>query len=149
MSSTHKRAVNQYDKQGHYLRTYDSIAEAKRMTGISTVLHALRNVSVCFSAGGYQWKYDTGNHEDISPAHAPGRPVIQIDPVTGQTIQVFPSLTEAAKAMGLSRQSIYLNCQGYVINTGGFFWRYADEPEGKKTAPAAREDKTASPAKKT
>ena len=149
MWSTKKRAVNQYDKQGHYLRTFGSIAEAKRITGIVSITGVLRNDSFRYSAGGYQWKYDTGNHEDISPACGPGRSVLQIDPVTGQTVQEFPSLTEAAKAIGISRQSIFLNCKGDTIKTGGFFWRYADSPDEKKAAPAAKKDKPAPPSKKT
>jgi len=129
MRSTKKRAVNQYDKQGHYLRTFESVSEAKRITGISTIFHTLRKDNPRTLAGGYQWQYDTGNHEDIPPAHVNGRPVIQIDRVSGQVIQEFPSLAEAARAIGRSRQNIFMNCQGNMKKAGGFIWRYAEENE--------------------
>ena len=123
-----KKAVNQYDKQGHYLRTFASVTEAKRMTGVPTVFHALRKDNPRPLAGGYQWRYDTGNHEDILPARVFGRPVIQIDPVSGRTIREFPSMAEAERATGIGRKAIYHNCRGNRKLTGGFVWRYADKP---------------------
>ena len=124
-----KKAVNQYDRQGHYLRTFESGSEAKKVTGISSIFQALCKNNPRPLAGGYQWRYDTGNHEDILPAHVRGRPVIQIDPVSGQMIREFPSLAEAARAAGVSRQSILKNCQGKNKKTRGFVWHYADELE--------------------
>ena len=138
-----KKAINQYDKQGHYLRTFDSVSEAKRMTGIITIFHTLREDNPRPLAGGYQWRYDTGNHADISPPSVPGRPVIQIDPVSGQIIREFPSLAEAARAVGRSRQNIFMNCQGETLKAGGFVWRYADSPEGKKAAKKTQSIKAA------
>ena len=156
------KAVNQYDKQGHYLRTFETVSEAKRMTGISTIFHTLRKDNPRSLAGGYQWRYDTGNHEDIPPAHVPGRPVIQINRVSGQVIQEFPSLAEAARAVGLRRQSIFMNCQGNTTKAGGFIWRYAERPEvvknmhdaetvpeAKRTTPDEKKAAQASAAKKT
>ena len=48
--------VNQYDLLGHYLKTYESISEASKVSktaqsGISRVCKLMRG-----SAGGYQWR---------------------------------------------------------------------------------------------
>lgn len=56
-----KKGVNQYSKEGKYLNTFCSIAEASRKTGVPA-----RNISRCcdpdirlFTAGNYLWEYDT------------------------------------------------------------------------------------------
>ena len=52
----HMRKVNQYDLDGNFIRTWDSMAEAGRETGsysnIYKVCQGLRN-----KAGGYKWQY--------------------------------------------------------------------------------------------
>ena len=59
--TNYKKGVNQYSKEGDYLNTFCSIAEASRKTGIPAM-----NISRCcdpdtrlFMAGGYLWEYDT------------------------------------------------------------------------------------------
>lgn len=51
------RKVDQYDKDGKFIKTYDSISEAERNTGVSNknIAHVLRGRSQ--TAGGYCWQY--------------------------------------------------------------------------------------------
>lgn len=49
------RAIRQIDEQGNEIKTYTSIAEAKRQTGIKSIIGALRGRWVY--AGGYRWEY--------------------------------------------------------------------------------------------
>ena len=56
-SNAIKRIVNQYNKQGKLLKTFNSITEAAKQTNIN-----LGNICSCCigtykSAGGYIWKY--------------------------------------------------------------------------------------------
>lgn len=58
--TNYKIGVNQYSKEGDYLNTFCSIAEASRKTGVPA-----RNISRCcdpdirlFTAGNYLWEYD-------------------------------------------------------------------------------------------
>lgn len=49
------REIEQYTKEGDYITTFISIAEAKRQTGINSIPGVLRG---CWDlAGGYRWKY--------------------------------------------------------------------------------------------
>lgn len=54
----HQKQVYQFDKQGNFLNSYESVAEAERQTKV----HHSNIVSVCNgkrkSAGGYKWSYD-------------------------------------------------------------------------------------------
>lgn len=56
--SNHKvcKKVSQFDKNGNFIRSFNSITEATLVTGIKTVQHCL--VGQCKTAGGYVWKYD-------------------------------------------------------------------------------------------
>ena len=51
------RKVDQYDKNGKFIKTYISISEAERATNISNknIAHVLRGRSQ--TAGGYMWEY--------------------------------------------------------------------------------------------
>lgn len=49
------RAIKQIDKQGVLVKTYISIAEAKRETGIKSIIGALKGRWE--HAGGYRWEY--------------------------------------------------------------------------------------------
>lgn len=54
----HQKQVYQFDKQGNFLNSYESVAEAERQTKV----HHSNIVNVCNgkrkSAGGYKWSYD-------------------------------------------------------------------------------------------
>ena len=54
-----KRSVNQYDKDGNFIRSYESICEASRCTGISTswIQNICSPRSSDKSAHGYVFKY--------------------------------------------------------------------------------------------
>lgn len=51
------KKVDQYDKDGKFIKTYDSISQAERITGVSNknIRHVLRGRSQ--TAGGYSWEY--------------------------------------------------------------------------------------------
>ena len=56
-TKAHGRAISQYDKENVFIKTFRSISEAARETGISQP-----NISSCLagktkSAGGFHWKY--------------------------------------------------------------------------------------------
>lgn len=110
--------------------------EAGRKCGISG--SNIRKVAVkkASSAGGYYWCYVNDYSEEWEPlplkphvtpsGQAPKR-VEQIDPLTGEVIQVFESGKEAAAITGTLASTISSVCNGKDKKTaGGFKWRFAE-----------------------
>ena len=121
------KAVNQYSLDGKYLRTFISIAEAEKAYPSAKIYSVVSpNVSVSKSAGGYMWKYDDGNHDDIEPYHANGKRVQQIDCNTGEVIKVFSSVREAQSETTVQASNIKKVCSGERKKAGGFYWKYVD-----------------------
>lgn len=63
MAKAKGRKVDQYDKEGNYIQTYVSIAEASRKTSVSKagISFALKGKNK--TSGGYVWKYHIDNPE--------------------------------------------------------------------------------------
>lgn len=54
------KSVNQYDLDGNFIKTYSSLSEAHRQTGIS-ISNISKNIrGQAKKAGGYIWKYNKG-----------------------------------------------------------------------------------------
>ncbi len=60
------------------------------------------------------------------------RAVAKMDKVTGRVVRVYPSLGEAARQNGLSKNNIYQCARRKSFSEGRYYWRYADEarPDG-------------------
>lgn len=123
------RAVVQYTKDGKYVREYESINEAHRITDINSSIIA----EVCLrkgyrkTAGGFIWRHK--DDTDVSLEYAKTSPVVQISKY-GEKIKTFPSVREAAKEANTSEGGISGICmkrnRGYNY-AGGFIWRYEEE----------------------
>ena len=128
------RKINQYDLEGHYIRTFDSIAEIKKtVPGTGSISQVLAGKKNCKTAGGYQWRYFDGSYEDNEPVtpNAKCRPVLQIDPDSGVVIAEYTSATEAGKALGISHTHICSVCKGQRKTCGGWKWNYKEEFNGQ------------------
>lgn len=51
----------------------------------------------------------------------------QIDPITGEIINVFVSSYEAGRQTGADPSTITKVCKGYLKTTKGYKWAYAEE----------------------
>lgn len=133
------KAVAQYDMDGHFLRSFSSVKEAGSLTGtrppdISSVINGSRQ-----AANGFQWCLYSGDDSDIAAARVRGaatrggahyhaRPILQLDPVSGQVIQEFPSLADAkrtvphchSRQLDLALKDPWRLCAGYR-------WAYKDK----------------------
>jgi len=123
------KRINQYSTDGKYIKTWDSIADAKRtypkLGSINTVLQSKGNSK---TAGGFQWRYDDGNHSDIEPAKVTmGRkPVVQIDCKTGRIIHEYVSAIDAEHKTGIKHTQISKCCYQRIKTAGGFIWKHKD-----------------------
>lgn len=125
------KAVDQYNLSGKYIRTFSSLTEASKAINGSYV-----SINKCckgklHSAYGFLWKYnkDCRNIFDIvRPLNNTRnkRAVYQIDAHTDHIICEFPSIKDAAIAMGslANRSAINRCCLGSKRTAFGFRWKY-------------------------
>ena len=133
-----QKSVNQYDRVGNLVNTFPSLKEASLKTGIS-----YKSMSQCAShkiqsSGGYVWRYTNDSVQFEKPKSCSEtrkvqkkynyKPVDQIDLVSGEVINTFESMAEAAKAVNVSKSSIYSVAHhvGNCVSAAGYGWRYHD-----------------------
>ena len=119
--------VNQYSLDGEYIRTFLTIEDAKKSIGLTG--HAIID-RVCQgtkkSAGGYQWRYDDGNKENIGAV--PGtikKPIIQYD-MNMNFIAEYESATAIEKTLGYGHSLIARCCKNKRKQAYGFIWKYKE-----------------------
>lgn len=121
--------INQYSLDGKYIRTFRSIVEASEETSASRP-----EISSCAianpkgnnskkSAGGFMWRFYTGDTSDIEPIFKERNvPVKQVNIETGDTISVYRTIADAAKANGIKR-CVISNAVNSKSHYGkGFLW---------------------------
>lgn len=115
------RKVEQYDLDGKYIKTYNSIAEAKKSTNaakISMVANGERK-----SSGGYIWKWA----EDFIPRDTgKNKKVAQYD-LNNNLINTYKSITIAAKETSSSRTGISACCKNKQLTCNNFIWKYVKD----------------------
>ena len=128
------RIVCQYDKEGVFIREWESAKKAGEELGISSgsIIEVCRKDSIRKLAGGFIWRYK--GDEDVAIEYAKTSSVVQISKY-GEKIKTFPSVREAAKAANTSEGGISGICmkraRGYNY-AGGFIWRYEEEYDEKE-----------------
>lgn len=100
--NTNATAVDQFDLDGNYIRTWDCIMTAARDTRTSAA-----SISLCcrgkkyYSAGGYRWKYAKKQKEFLYLAVTNDKYELPI--------AVADSASELAKILGIERQTVFVN----------------------------------------
>ena len=98
--NTNATAVDQYDMDGNYIRTWDYIMTAARATAASPASISLCcRGKKCYSSGGYIWKYAKEQKEFLYLAVTNDKYELPI--------AVADSASELAKMLGLSVYTIY------------------------------------------
>lgn len=119
--SQYQRKVNKIDlNTGNVIKTYMSISEAARDVGCNS-----SNLSkLCAKSGvgyGYKWEYldDDYVKKDFS-----AKKVCQLDLETGDVINVFSSISEAARYVDGDSSYLSKVCKGIQKSSKGFGWKY-------------------------
>ena len=126
---SHGVRIKQYDKYGNYIKTFKSIKEASKETGIG-----IGNISTsCQKKGGnltnglYRWTYEY-DEIDKSKIKKPDnqRPVTQYD-LQGNIIKKWNSMIEASRELNILCTKINSCCKGREKTYHGYIWRFTDE----------------------
>lgn len=127
--ATRKRKVYQYGLDGYIIKEFESAYHAEKETGINQT--TIRNVCTGrkHTAGGYVWSYVCKPFVTIRLSNNTGKPkrVAKCNIETGELIQIYDSLAQAAKDNNISSiGNITSACIGKYRSCGGFIWKYLD-----------------------
>jgi hypothetical protein len=125
------KPVSQFAKDGVYIASFESVAEASRQTGIhlSRISEVARRGNQ--KGGGYIWRYGT-DHANLSkealerynPVHYRARRINQYD-LDGNYLSSYSSITEVARIFGIERRPFNGDLLKGVAECNGFIWKYA------------------------
>lgn len=116
-----KRKVNQYDLEGNFINSYDSISEASNF-GFNE-----GNIQDCCvyrskSHRGFMWGY----FEDLPPSkykNKKTKSILQYD-MSGEFIREWDSISSASKELKIRSNNIVTCCSGKYKSSGGYIWKY-------------------------
>lgn len=125
-ASARRRIVKQYNLAGEYLKSYLSLSDATKETGISQT-----NISACCSgryrsSGGFIWRYadDTSAVVPKIEERKPSRYGDSVRQYTlkGEFIAEYCSILDAESKTGVKAANIYRNVVGDRKSASGFMW---------------------------
>lgn len=118
------KPVLQYNLNGELIKEWPSIRDASeslKLCHIPSVCKGIRK-----SSGGFLWRYkDSENTEASYDYNYNRKSVLQYDK-EGNFIQEFNSVTDAVKALKVSRGNIDSCLRGKTSYANGFVWKYKD-----------------------
>lgn len=113
--------VDQYDKNGKYIASFDSVADAERITGITSIKTAIYNANCC---GGYIWtqKGEPINQKTLD--FIDSLKVYQYDS-EGSFVREFAAKEDAAIAIGYASSNSHIGrCTREPWRQAkGYYWR--------------------------
>jgi len=127
------KQVTQYNLDGKKIKTFKSVAEAAKKTGINSSHISARANGVEFSAGGFIWRFGNKSEIDMVPMLLKieqrrksnkdnfGKKVTQYK-MNGERVDTFPTINDAAKATGLKNSEISNVVHRKRYSAGGFYW---------------------------
>ena len=137
---TSAKKVFQYDLNGNFIKTWYSVSDACRETGISSIEACCKGHYT--TAGGYIWLYDNNIEDRLKRLHkvhdlhlsAITRKVAQYT-MDGKLIKIYPTITEAARVFNSTlkknlttvRRCISSSCEGGQFTAYQYIWIYAED----------------------
>ena len=115
-------SICQYTLDGKFIKIYSGVNLAQNETGITNISYALKHKGS--QAGGFLWKYDDGDYNNIQPYHANGKRVCQINKDTKKIVATYDSMVDAERITGIKFRQIWKVCNGQTNSSGGYIWRY-------------------------
>mmetsp|Transcript_22545 Transcript_22545/g.62654 ORF Transcript_22545/g.62654 Transcript_22545/m.62654 type:complete len:838 (+) Transcript_22545:42-2555(+) len=111
---------------GAVLQEFSSTRKASEETGVTRIVikRVLRRAGKA-DGGGFFWRFKGETHgpwADPKPSNL--KPVEKLDFESGDVLELFESVEDARRSIGMSRSHIHDVCAGKRLRAGGFFWRW-------------------------
>lgn len=121
------KPVYQFSLLGEQLQTYLSVKTAASCTGIQKTTIAACARGVLQTAGGFVWTYTGLFRPTIDKTYY--RAVYKLCPISGQILQRYASVNEAAASVNKQPSGIVTSIKRYTYQKlcGGYMWAYEDE----------------------
>ena len=125
-----KHKINQYNLNGEYIKTYNSITEAAKENNVfyQTISKCVRKIIPQCNGYIYRYKEEKDKPEPIKIQNTHGRKTGQYD-FNNNLIAIYPSANQAALAIGKDSnagRNIRAVCAGQRQSAYGFKWKYLD-----------------------
>lgn len=114
------KRVYQYDLNGNYIKSFDSVMEAARELGVKTKCISTECTSSHY-AYGYLWYYE--KYDKVNK-HIPQRKKVAQYTKDGKLVAVWDSVSNASKEY--NNANIVMVCKGVRKTAAGFIWKYID-----------------------
>jgi hypothetical protein len=132
-----QKKVSQYNPAGKRMRSYNSLVDAQRATGISSVSIAGVAHGKNIRAGGYFWRWGKEDKIDVKAFLAERRKINRENngmkvtqyTLSGDRIALYPSLQDAQDATDASTTAIGLVLRGKYKSAKGYFWKKGYGPQ--------------------
>lgn len=118
VGETHWKAINQFDENWNLVKSYCSLTEASKETGINLASISSVLKKKYKTAGGYYWLYAD---EDLPQDKTIFYKVDQYD-LKWQYVCSHKTITSAAKEVGVQPSNISSAIAGRIKTAGGFYW---------------------------
>lgn len=119
-----KKKISQYSIAGKFIKSFNSIEEAKQETGLYTIAAAVLGISKY--CGEFQWKEYDPTESDIDPITIKEKPVYQFD-LQGNFLKVWKSASLASQIFEnpkAARSAIYNVCHKITRQAYGYYWSF-------------------------
>lgn len=127
MRRTNWIAIKQYNVKGKLIRTYSSIKQAAEKTGINEINIIRSAKRQSYHAKGYVWRYSNEEYNGEYADMPRFQKVISYS-LNGVKKAVYANVAEASRKTGIHKNSIALAVKGKLKTSGGYVWRYGNEP---------------------
>lgn len=131
-----QKEVSQYSLSGKKIRTYESMAAASRVLGLSEGIISKAARGKLVTAGGYVWRWGKEKKIDMQGFLAARRKTIREKngsritqySFTGKRIAIYATATDAQEATGISAGNCLKVVNGINKSAGGFYWKKGAGP---------------------
>ena len=127
-----RKKIAQYDLNGIFIRTWDSITIAESELNLTSIANVLAGNSKY--AGQWQWRYYNNDDNNIDPVQTKEKSVYQFD-LQGNLLKRYKSLSEAASQFEnkkSARSAISQTCLGTHTQAYGYYWSFKNKFEPRK-----------------
>ena len=132
LTPKNERSVVQYSLEGNLIKVYDSLTQAAKETNSS-----LEKIILCcqkqrLTHNLFQWRYINDAPPSLPKQEKPkttSKKVAQIDPISKEIIQIYDSMTQAAKSVNGSSGAIcnIVNHKNGLKTHKGYIWKLVDD----------------------